>query len=81
MCGVICFAYWQGSKNYFEPCHVRFLGSRIQSSLTPLSSFKCSLMYYFFIKVATAMFGYMTDLETVEVVRAEEITAEGISIV
>ena len=33
-------------------------------------------MYYVF-KVATAMFGYMTDLDTVDIVRTEEITAEG----
>ena len=30
-----------------------------------------------FLKVGTAMFGYMTDLDTVDVVRTEEITAEG----
>lgn len=28
-------------------------------------------------KVATAMFGYMTDLSSVDIARTEEITAEG----
>lgn len=32
---------------------------------------------FLFIKVATAMFGYMTDLNYVDVVREEEIVAEG----
>ena len=31
-----------------------------------------------FVKVAIAMFGYMTDLESVDIERSEEITAEGI---
>ncbi len=29
------------------------------------------------LQVAVAMFGYMTDLETVDVVRTEEVTAQG----
>ena len=29
------------------------------------------------VQVAVAMFGYMTDLETVEVQKTEEVTAEG----
>ena len=33
--------------------------------------------HFLFIKVATAMFGYMTDLNSVDVVREEEIMAEG----
>ena len=33
--------------------------------------------FFFSLKVATAMFGYMTDLDTVDIVRTEEITAEG----
>ena len=33
--------------------------------------------HFLFIKVATAMFGYMTDLNYVDVVREEEIMAEG----
>ena len=34
--------------------------------------------FQYCVKVATAMFGYMTDLCTVDIVRVEEITAEGI---
>jgi len=37
-----------------------------------------SATFFDFFKVATAMFGYMTELSSIDIARTVEVTAEGI---
>jgi hypothetical protein len=42
-----------------------------------LYSIRCNVLFIFYTQVGLAMFGYMTELDTVDAERTETITAQG----